>query len=153
MPSSQSYDFATGTSGTLRYDGPVSQVSQLSGPYSPVYRPYPSFTGIAEADGTPLYRPEPNELGSSITGLRPPTPFAPPLPISAREAEVTDDLYDAEVGELEVKKARALYSFDAVESEDLSFKEGEIITLSRRTDPYKGWAYAISKSLSPRIIY
>lgn len=137
IPGSQSYDFAPGTSAI--YDGPYSQVSQMSGSYSPVQR-YQPYRGLAEAYGTPQ---RPSELGDSFSAPRSATPVVAPLPKDTSEEADSDDLYSAD-DELGVRTARAVFDFEATDSEDLSFKAGDILTLLPRISPYKGWAYVNS---------
>jgi hypothetical protein len=131
IPGSASFNFATGTSGD---DGLYSQVSQMSASYTPRYQEYQPHLGVEGVDGTPFHL---HELEDPSVNTRPQTPLRPNVNANTRFGAS-----NAVVGvehALSQAKARAIYDFDAVESEDLGFKIGDVITLIDEIDLYAGW--------------
>jgi len=166
----QSYDFATGYSGgqSALYDGPYSQVSQLSSSFSPgynlyqTYEPYSYSTVKGEADGTPsrpaelgvpFMQPKSSELGISYSALPAPSPATlSPLPIPPKQPNNSDDLYSADDNVGLARKVKALYDLETSDPKNLSFKAGEVITLSGPLDVTAPWLYVYLPSAYDQLL-
>lgn len=76
-----------------------------------------------------------DDLDTLDYGGRPPAKLSSPPPKLAPKAELTKPLLAHEG----VARAIALYNFDAVQPGDLSFKKGQVITVTEKSDQVNTW--------------